>query len=489
MLRSRAVRLTAAVLVAAVCGCAVGPDYKRPATPSPEHYKSPVVAAPIPAPDAWWTLFHDDVLNELEEQVEVSNQNLAQAQAAYAQAMALEGEQRAALFPTISVAASGTRFSSGGATTPTTTLGGGSTGVSLTSPSAHSSTSYQASASGNWELDVWGRLRRELENARDNAQASAADLAAARLSAQGALATAYLQLREADAERRILTATVDAYARTLQITQNRYSAGFAPKTDVLQAETQLYTSQQQEAALILERVQYENTSAPLVGKVASDFSLAQREEWTIPVPDIPTGVPSTLLERRPDIVSAERLVAAANATIGVEIAAYFPAFTLTGSYGFLSTALSTLFEKVNESKSAALSGSDTLLDFGARREAVAAARAAHAQAVATYRQTVLAAFQAVENQLAAVDMLAKEYKYLRQASDAADESERLTLNEYKAGTVDYTTVVVAQTAALSARRTLAQVELSQQTAAVSLVTALGGGWIPATADATPARPQ
>jgi NodT family efflux transporter outer membrane factor (OMF) lipoprotein len=488
VLRERTTPVTLGLALALLYGCAVGPDYKRPAAASPEHYKSPVAAASSPAPDAWWTLFHDDVLNQLEEQVEISNQNLAQAQAAYAQAIALVGEQRAALFPSVSVAASATRFSSGGAATPTTTLGGGSTGVALSTTSAsRSATSYQASAGANWELDVWGRLRRQLENARDSAQASAADLAAARLSAQGALATAYLQLREADAERRLLTATVDAYGRTLQITQNRYSAGFAPKTDVLQAETQLYSAQQQEAALILERVQYENTIAPLVGKAASDFTLAQREEWTLAAPEIPTGVPSTLLERRPDIVSAERLVAAANATIGAQIANYFPAFTLTGSYGFLSSAFSTLFEKLNESKSAALSGSDTLLDFGARREAVAAARAAYAQAVATYRQTVLTAFQSVENQLAAVDLLAKEYQYLRQASDAADETERLTLNEYKAGTVDYTTVVVAQTAALSARRSLAQVELAQQTAAVSLVTALGGGWIPATADATPAQ--
>src|SRR5579872_5959527 len=420
MMPGRFAPLTTTLTVLALGGCAVGPDYKRPTTANPEHYKSPVAAAAPPAPDAWWTLFHDDVLDQLEEQVEVSNQNLAQAQAAYAQAIALIGEQRAALFPSFSVAASATRFSSGGATASTTTLGGGSTGVNLSTPAGRSPTTYQASASGSWEIDVWGRLRRQLENARDNAQASAADLAAARLSAQGALATAYLQLREADAERRLLTATVDAYGRTLQIAQNRYNAGFAPKTDLLQAETQLYSAQQQEAALILQRVQLENTIAPLIGKAASDFTLAQREAWTIPVPDIPTGVPSTLLERRPDIVSAERQVAAANATIGAQIANYFPSFTLTGSYGFLSSALSTLFEKMNESKSAALSGSDTILDFGARRSAVAAARAADAEAIAKYRQTVLAAFQAVENQLAAVDMLARQYRYLRQASDAAD---------------------------------------------------------------------
>src|SRR5581483_6044710 len=192
-------RMTATALCALLCGCAVGPNYKRPSTANPAHYKAPVAAASSPAPDAWWTLFHDDVLNQLEEQVEVSNQNLAQAEAAYAQAMALVSEQRSALFPSFSAAASATRFSSGGAATPTASLGGGATGVTLTTPGARSAATYQASASGSWELDVWGRLRRQLENARDNAQASAADLAAARLSAQGTLATAYLQLREADA--------------------------------------------------------------------------------------------------------------------------------------------------------------------------------------------------------------------------------------------------------------------------------------------------
>jgi NodT family efflux transporter outer membrane factor (OMF) lipoprotein len=462
-------------------GCAVGPNYRRPSAATPPHFKTAVpspsgAAAP---PDEWWTLFDDDTLDGLIREVEISNQNLAQAVAAYDQAQAAVRVARAAFFPTITADATATRVGGGNRTSTVTTFG--SVGVGTAGTGGGSRTIYQVSGSASWELDVWGRLRRSLENARATAEASAADLASARLSAQGQLATAYLQLREADAERRLLTATVAAYARTLEITRNRYRVGTAPKTDVLQAETQLYSAEQQEAALRLQRAQLENAIAALVGKPASDFHIAEREDWAIPVPEVPAGIPSSLLERRPDVVAAERSVAAANATIGVQEAAYFPSITLTGTEGFLSSTLSSLFQKSNESRQGALGLSETLLDFGATRGRVAEARAAYAQTVAAYRQTVLTAFEDVENELAATDWYRKEYELARQASDAANETERLTLNEYKAGTVDYTTVVVAQTAALSARRALAQIALSRQTAAVSLITSLGGGWKPAPA--------
>jgi NodT family efflux transporter outer membrane factor (OMF) lipoprotein len=462
----------------ALCSCAVGPNYKRPTAETPERFKNPTVGTAA-APDQWWTLFNDQTLNELVQQVEVSNQNLAAAIAAYEQAQASVRAARAAFFPTISLAAGATRSGGGGFAGGTGSGGNAGTGGVTPVTGSHTVTTYNAGASASWELDVWGRLRRTLENARATAQASAADLATARLSAQGQLATAYLQLREADAERRLLTATVDAYARNLEITRNRYAVGAAPKTDVLQAQTQLYTAQDQETALRLLRAQLENSVAALVGKTASTFTLAEREEWHIPVPDIPSGVPSTLLQRRPDVVAAERSAAAANANIGIQEADYFPSLTLTGSYGFLSTSVAKLFEPNNASHSLGLSASQTLLDFGATRAHVAGARAAYYQAVANYRQTLLTAFQDVENELAAADYTKKEYEFLRQASEAADETERLTLNEYKAGTVDYTTVVVAQAAALNARRSLAQTIVSQQTAAVSLATALGGGWSPA----------
>ncbi len=470
-------------IAALLAGCAVGPNYKRPAAETPARFKNaaPAQATAASTPDDWWTLFQDPELNDLIRQVDVSNQNLAQAIAAYDQAEAAVRAARAAFFPTITADATATRVGGGSRTNSFATIG--SVGVGTSGSSGGGSTIYQVTGSASWELDVWGRLRRSLQNAKATAQASAADLASARLSAQGQLAAAYLELREADAERRLLTATVDAYRRTLDITRNRYRVGTAPKTDVLQAETQLYSAQQQEAALRLQRAQLENSIAALIGRPASDFHLAEREEWNIPVPDVPPGIPSTLLERRPDIVAAERNVAAANATIGVQEAAYFPSITLTGTEGFLSTTLSHLFEKTSESRQGALGLSETLLDFGATRARVAEARAAYAQTVAVYRQTVLTAFENVENELAATSWYRQEYDLAKQASEAADETERLTLNEYKAGTVDYTTVVVAQTAALSARRTLAQLALSRQTAAISLITALGGGWKPATAAA------
>ena len=480
---SRAISIP--VLICLLLGaCAVGPNYHRPATVAPPRYKNAVPAATgqsvpeQPPPDRWWTLFQDETLTQLIEQVDVSNQNLAQAAAAYAQAEAVVRQDRAAFLPTVSVDASATRVAGGSRTGTAATVGS----VAVTTPGSsagRSTTLYQVTGSASWELDVWGRLRRALESSRETAHADLADLAAARSSAQAQLATAYLQLRGADAELTLLQATVAGYERTLQITRNRYAVGAAPKTDVLQAQTQLLNAQQQQAATSLQRAQLENSVAALTGQAASDFRLAPRETWNIPIPQIPAGVPTTLLQRRPDIKAAEHLVAAANASIGVQEAAYFPAFTLTGTYGFLSSTVSRLFEAANASRQAALSGAQTVLDFGATRARVAQARAQYDQAVATYRQTVIAALQSVENDLAASDWDRRQYELLQQSSQAADETERLTLNEYKAGTVDYTTVVVAQAAALSARLALAQITVSRQTAAVSLVADLGGGWTPA----------
>ena len=463
----------------ALCGCAVGPNYHRPSSVAPQHFKNttPTGATGTP-PDRWWTLFHDDMLNGLIEQVDVSNQNLAEATAAYEQAIAVVQQDRAALFPSIGVSASATRVKAGTGTS--TAVGAGSGSVAFAGASS-ASTIYQFAGSATWELDVWGKLRRTLENARESARADLADLANARLSAQAQLATAYLQLRGADAELKILSETVDAYARTLQITRNRYAVGNSPKTDVLQAETQLYSAQQQRSATALTRAQLENAIAALVGKAASDYHIAARGDWNIPVPEIPVGVPTTLLERRPDIKAAEHNVAAANANIGVQEANYFPAFTLTGSTSFLAESVKHLFDAASLTREAALSGSDTVFNFGGTQAQVAQARAAWRQTVATYRQTVIAALQSVENDLAATDWDKKQYDFLHQATQAADENERLTLNEYKAGQVDYTTVVVAQTAALSTRLSFAQVAIAEQTAAVSLVTDLGGGWTTAAA--------
>ena len=321
-----------------------------------------------------------------------------------------------------------------------------------------------------------GPAAAHLGNAHASAQASAADLANAKLSARSELAIAYLQLRGADAQRRLLSDTQVAYARTLTITQNRYTAGTAARTDVLQAQTQLYSAQDQEQAEVLQRAQLENSIAALVGKPASGFTVAPLADWNIPVPAIPAGIPSELLRRRPDVAAAERQMAAANAIIGVQETNYFPAISLTGSFGVMSTVASTLFEKTNSSHSIGASLSQTLLDFGGRRAQVDQARDAYAQAVASYRQTVLTAFQDVENDLAAADIYQKEFEIRTKNSAAADLTEQLTLNQYKAGTVDFTTVVVQQTAALNSRLQLAQMRISRQTNAVSLITDLGGGW-------------
>jgi len=473
MLRIRcAARSLVGVAVATLlAGCAIGPNYKRPDAAVTDHYKNPVASNP-PLPDEWWTLFHDPILNDLEQQVIVSNQNIAEASAAYMQARAVVRQDRSNLLPSIDLTGGVTRSIAG---SPGYVVGGAS-GSSGVIAGSSTSTTYQLAASTDWELDVWGRLRRTLENARESAQASAADLANAELSARSQLAIAYLQLRGADAQRKLLSDTEVAYARTETISENKYTAGVSARTDVLQAQSQLYSAQDQEQAEILARDQLENAIAALIGKPASGFTIARLDTWDIPVPDIPAGVPSELLQRRPDIANVERTMAAANATIGVNEANYFPAITLTGSYGFLSTAASTLFNSAGLTKSVGGSLSQTLLDFGGRRAQVDQARRAYDQAVASYRQTVLTAFQDVENDLASADIYLKEFELRKKNSDALDLTEKLTLNEYKAGTVDFTTVVVAQTAALSARLQLAQMRVSQQTTAVSLITDLGGGW-------------
>jgi NodT family efflux transporter outer membrane factor (OMF) lipoprotein len=467
--RSAALPLVSVAVATLLAGCAIGPNYKRPAAEVTESYKNPVNTTAAAPPDQWWTLFNDSVLNDLETQVEVNNQNIAEASAAYMQARAVVRQDRSNLFPSIDLNGGATRTASGAGSFAT----GLPTGVSN---STTTSTSYQLAASTDWQLDVWGKLRRTLENARDSAQASAADLANAKLSNQSQLATAYLQLRGADWQRKLLADTQKAYQRTLTITQNKYKAGVSARTDVLQAQSQLFSAQDQEQSEILQRDQLENSIAALIGKPASGFKLAALDSWDIPVPQIPSGVPSELLQRRPDIAQGERQMAAANATIGVNEASYFPAITLTGSYGYLSEAISTLFNRASLSKSIGGSLTQTLLDFGGRRAQVDQARNAYAQAVASYRQTVLTAFQDVENDLAGADIYQKEYELRRQNSEALDLSEKLTLNEYNAGTVDFTTVVVAQTSALSARLSLAQMRVSQQTNSVTLIQDLGGGW-------------
>ncbi|MDB5423396.1 MAG: outer rane efflux protein NodT family [Phenylobacterium sp.] len=466
------------IACAALAGCAVGPNYARPSAPISPAYKEAAGWSPAAPADAvdrgdWWSLFGDPVLDGLEARVKVSNQNIAAAEAAYRQARALVSEQRAGLFPTVNLTGGATRSGNGGGggvvvVNPdgTTTTSGGS---------GRSRTNYRATLGGSWEPDVWGRIRRAVEGASASAQASEADLANATLSAQGELAVDYFGLREADAEAAINQATVEGYRRTVQITQNRFNAGTVPHSDLLQAQTQLANAQASLAGSQQQRATFEHAIAVLTGEAPGNFSLPPAA-WTANAPAIPPGVPSTLLQRRPDIAAAERRMAAANAQIGVARAAYFPSLTLNGSYGFAASALGGLFSASNSLWSYGLSAAETLFDGGLRKAQVKGARAAYDQTVAQYRQTVLTALQDVEDQLAATRALEAQYVLRRQAAAAADAAAAMVQNQYQAGLVSYVEVFTAQTSAYAARTALAQAQAQRQTTAVALIQALGGGW-------------
>jgi NodT family efflux transporter outer membrane factor (OMF) lipoprotein len=478
-------RIPAALLAsAALAGCAVGPNYVRPSAPLSPTFKEASAWSPAAPADTldrgdWWTLFDDPALNGLEAKVSVSNQNIIAAEAAYRNARAVVSEQRAALFPTVDLSGSATRSGSGGGSSGAVITGAGGGTIVTGGGGGRSSTQYRASIGASWEPDVWGRIRRTIEGARSNAQASAADLAAARLSAQGELATDYFGLREADAEIALDRATVAAYQRSLTIAQNRYNAGVTVRSDVYQAQTQLANAQADLAGLDQQRANFEHAIAVLTGEAPGNFSLATAP-WNGTVPAIPPAVPSTLLQRRPDIAGAERRVQAANAQIGVQTAAYFPTISLTGSYGFAATELGSLFKSSNALWSYGASVAETLFDAGARRARVSEARASRDQAVARYRETVLEALQDVEDQLAATRVLAQQAELRRQASMAADAAETIVSNQYRSGQVSYADVVTAQTAAYTARRALAQSAAQRQTTAVALIQSLGGGWKAAT---------
>ncbi|QJD88856.1 efflux transporter outer membrane subunit [Duganella dendranthematis] len=457
-----------AMAVALLAGCSVTPSYKVPETPQPAAYKETpsdadkaaagwTAAAPADTLERgpWWQLFGDPLLNQLADSIEVNNQNVAAAVAAYAQARALVAEQRASLFPVVDLNGSATRSGGGG--------------------NNQTANQYRANIGASWEPDVWGKLRAGVGNANASLQASAADLAAARLSAQGELATNYFALREADAEKALLEQTTEGYERVLQITQNRFDAGIAAKSDLLQAQTQLASARIDQITLVRSRANYEHAIAVLLGKAAGEFTLAPAD-WNITVPDIPTGLPSTLLQRRPDIAAAERRVAAANENIGIARSAYYPSLNLTGSFGYGAASTGGLFNASNNLWSLGLTAAQTLFDAGATKARVSGAEAARDQAIASYRQTVLTAFADVENQLVATRALVQQQDLRKTASEAADQVEAQLLNRYRAGQVSYSDVVTAQQTALSARRALVQAQVNRQTTAIALIQSLGGGW-------------
>jgi NodT family efflux transporter outer membrane factor (OMF) lipoprotein len=351
---------------------------------------------------------------------------------------------------------------------------GATTGGTVT-PLTHPINQFELVGTGTWDIDIWGKIRRTIESDVANAQASEADLAAARLSTQAALATDYIELRVADEQRQLFDKTVEGYKRSLEITQNQYHVGVVAKADVITAQTQLEGAQSQQIAIGVTRATLEHAIAVLIGKAPADFSLPPATLGAT-VPVIPTGVPSSLLERRPDVAAAERRMAAANAQIGVAIAAYFPDLTLTGTYGFASHVVSGLVSAPNNFWSVGAAASDTLLDFGARPAQVRQVRAAYDGTVANYRQTVLTAFQQVEDELSTLRILEQQVEVQEQTVQSANLAVQLTLNQYRAGTVAYTAVVTAQAIALGDAQTLLGIRQSRLVASVALIQALGGGW-------------
>lgn len=454
----RATPLLVALLV--LSGCAAGPDYHKPEISVPAAFKEADGWKPAQPRDEamrgnWWEIYGDPQLNALVEQVSVSNQNVKLAEAQYRQALAVLAGSRAGYFPTLSASAAAARTQSGGAATATP--------------------ADRVALSANWEADIWGSIRRSVESSSASAQASAADLQAASLSIQATLVQTYLQLRISDAQYRLLDQTATAYERTLQLTRDRYEAGVVSRLDVAEAETQLKSTQAQVIDLGEQRGQLEHSIALLVGKAPSDFTLAPT--YVLPeLPSIPGELPTTLLERRPDVAAAERRVAAANAQIGVAQAAFFPTLMLGASGGFQGSSWANLFTLPNRFWSVGPSLAMTLFDGGAHSAEKEQAYAIYDQNVATYRQTVLAAFQSVEDSLVSLRVLAREETVQHEAVSSAHESVNLTNDQYKAGIVSYLNVVTAQVAALNADLGSLSISGRRLLASTALLKALGGDW-------------
>ena len=464
--RSSLVALAAAALLSA---CAAGPDYVRPKMDVPAAWKEsgdwkPADPRPAASGLAWWEAWGDPVLNGLMADAQAANQNIRQAEAAYRQARALADADRAGLFPAIGLNAGAQR-----ARTNTT---GTRTGV-------RTGDAFSTGLAASWEPDLWGSVRRTIESGDAGAQASADDLAAARLSIQTTLAQDYLQLRIADQQRDLYATTVEAYAKALKLTRAQHAAGITLQSDVALAESQL--AQAQAAAVDLEatRAQLEHAIAVLTGRAPAQFALARapaNQPLALRQPASPAGMPSALLEHRPDIAGAERRAAAANANIGVAKAAYFPQLTLSATGGFGAAAMGNLFDTPSRVWSLGAALAQTIFDGGLRRAHTAQAEAAYDVAVAQYKETVLGAFQQVEDDLALLRLLDQETALQDQAVRSSQQAEQLALNQYRAGTATYLAVVTAQTLSLTNERTAVQLRGRLLAAGLSLVAATGGGW-------------
>jgi NodT family efflux transporter outer membrane factor (OMF) lipoprotein len=460
--------------------CAVGPSYQRPPVEIPATFKeqpSPTDTAaagafrPAQPRDGalrgkWWEAFGDPQLSALEAQVSVGNQSIAQAEAQFRGARALVAQARSGLFPTVSVGPS--------VTTSRTSPGGRATVLGNTAEGT-TATVYQVPIDLSWEIDLWGRVRRTIEENVANAQASAADVENLRLSLQAELAADYFEIHGLDEQRQLLDRVAAEYQTALQVTVNRHDQGVVSGVDVAQAQTQLETTRAQAIDLGVSRAQFEHAIAVLIGKAPADLTIPPAPIAVAP-PAIPAALPADLLERRPDIAAAERRMAAANAQIGVATAAYYPTLSLSGSAGFQSTTLAKIFSLPNRFWSIGPSLLETVFDAGRRRAVTEQARAAYDANVAAYRETVLTSFQGVEDNLAAIRILATEATQQAAAVEAAERSLALARSRYTGGITTQLEVVTAENIALANERTAVDLRIRQMTASVNLVKALGGDW-------------
>ena len=483
----------ALALCAFASGCMVGPDYSKPDAPMSEQFKELSGWKPVhPEDDAdkgvWWAIYRDPQLDRLMRKVEISNQTVKSFEAQYRNAVALVGEARANLFPIATLNAGVSHTGTGGSSLSslarnnqsTTTSGVGTSNISSSSSSSGGSggrngTLYTVSGTVSWDLDVWGSVRRQIESNVAGAQVSAADLANAQLSAQATLATDYFDLRAEDSLEVLLRETTAADRRALEITENQYRAGTSSSADVVTARAQLQSVEAQLVGVGVQRQQFEHAIAVLTGQPPANLTIAPASLASA-VPVAPAGLPSALLERRPDIAAAERQMQADNALIGVQIAAYYPTISLSALGSFAGDPLSQLFTVANRVWSLGASASETVFSGGARPAAVAAARATYDQSVANYRQTVLTAFQQVEDALSSLRILEQQAAAQAIAVESARRALEVTLNAYRAGTVAYTAVITQQTLLLGDQQTLLSIQQSRLVASVALVEALGGGW-------------
>lgn len=460
------------LLALALTGCMVGPDYHRPDAEVPAAYKEAGDWKPAEPGDAaargnWWEIYGDSELDSLVAQVEISNQNIVLAAAQYRQALALLGVAEASYYPTLGA---GLDVGRGQGSSPSSSIG-----TSTVTPGSPIYNIVRPTLNANWEPDIWGKIGRNVESSQASAQASQADLKSALLSAQGTLVQSYFQLRINDETQRLLRQTSDAYERSLQITRNRYAAGVASRVDVAMAETQLQSTRAQAIDLGVQRAQLEHAIAVLIGKPPAELKIKPVDGLPA-LPAVPPELPSALLERRPDIAGAERRMAAANAQIGVAQGAFFPALTLSATGGYQNSSFSQLFTLPNRFWSVGSSLAMTVFNGGAFSAQKDAAIASYDASVATYRQTVLSAFQEVEDNIAALRELAAETTAQDAATRYAAEALALTQNQYLAGTVSYLNVVTAQATALGAQQTSLNITGRRLLANAGLIKALGGNW-------------